>query len=84
MGIGDVKQVFAPRHKRVRCVRCGNEYATVTARRCNHPAVIESFGEAYVCIYCCKRKPCPFFGIERFSGLCSCKLYIKKETANGG
>lgn len=84
MGIGEVKQAFVPRHKRVRCARCGNEYDSVAMRQCNHPAVTECFGNVYICIYCCKRKPCPFYRAERFSGLCSCKLYIKKETANGG
>lgn len=84
MGIGDAKPKFIPRHKKIRCARCGNEYIEVAVRRCNNPVVHKSFGEAYICVYCCKRKPCPFLRTEHFSGACSCELYIREETANGG
>lgn len=42
------------------CARCGHEYYDTSMRKCNHPAVQAKFGKnAYICIYCCRRKPCP-------------------------
>lgn len=80
MGMGEQKPVFSPRHKRVRCVRCGNEFAEVTVRHCAHPAVQRTYGRgAVVCIYCCRRKPCPEYGVE-YGGVVTCGM--RKDNEN--
>lgn len=79
MGEGDRKPSYQPNHKRVRCVRCGNAFVDVAVRRCRHPAVVARFGDpAYVCIYCCRRKPCPEYGTE-YGGLSTCALRKEKQ-----
>lgn len=65
MGMGDDPRPYQPKHRLVRCARCGHQWARQTVTRCRHPAVMEHYGgEVYICMYCCRRKPCPEHAVD--------------------
>jgi hypothetical protein len=63
-------------HKKIRCCKCKNEVTETAVRACPHPAVIRTYSEPNVCLYCCKRKPCKYFRLVPYSGVCEC-LYTE-------
>ena len=78
MGMGDQKPQYKPFHKTVKCAKCGHEYADITVRVCNHPAVVKVYGKPItVCMYCCGKKPCPYYARVPYTGLVSCTLEVK-------
>lgn len=75
MGFGDQKPPFRPFHQRMRCAKCGNEYAYISLHSCRHPAVLQAYGFApNICVYCCRRKPCPNYKRDPLSGAASCEV----------
>lgn len=78
MGMGDKKKVILPEKKRHRCLKCGNVYVETAVRQCKHPSVMAVYGEAYICQYCCSRKPCEHFERDKLSGAASCNVERKE------
>jgi hypothetical protein len=77
--MGEEKVRFTPTHNRIRCRKCGNEYTQTAVRRCPHTAVKEAFGEDdFICLYCCKRKPCKFYYRVEYTGLAGCSYNYKE------
>lgn len=67
------KKPWRPPVKLAVCSKCGAPVSETSVRSCRHPAVRAAHGENNkICLYCCKRKPCPFSRKDEYAGLWSC------------
>lgn len=81
MGMSDIKIPYQPVRKRIRCIKCGNEYYETLVRECHHPAVIKAYGKPVnICLYCCKKKPCPKYRRMEYTGVGECEVQCEDQT----